>query len=226
MKSLFITSTDTEVGKTFSTCAIAAYWQTYHPQDKLGIMKPLQCGVGDRELYQRLFQLDQSPEELNPVYFEAPLAPPLAAALAGEVVDLAKVWRVFQGLQQRCDRVLVEGLGGLGTPVTEELTVADLLREWRLPAVLVVPVQLGAIGQAVASAGFARAAGVDLRGIIFNCPRPVTAIEQEQWAPAKMVQNLTRVPVLGYLPHLAAPPALTNLAAAAKDLAWELWPWS
>ncbi len=81
MKSLLITSTDTEVGKTFSTCALAAYYQSHFPQRRLGIMKPIQCGVGDREQYTQLFQLDQSPVELNPLYFEAPLAPPLAAAL-------------------------------------------------------------------------------------------------------------------------------------------------
>jgi dethiobiotin synthetase len=222
MQSLLITSTDTEVGKTLSTCALAAYYQSHFARRKLGIMKPIQCGIGDRELYQKLFQLDQSPAELNPLYFEAPIAPPLAAALAGQRVDLALVWKNLQALQQRCDLVLVEGLGGLGTPVTDELTLADLAREWRLPTLLVVPVKLGAIGQAVAYCGFARQAGVDLRGIILNCQQPVTAEDIVRLAPADLIVNLTRIPVLGYLPYLPGTPSLSELAQAAQRLEWEL----
>ncbi len=105
-------------------------------------------------------------------------------------------------LQQRCDFVLVEGLGGLGTPVTDELTVADIAREWRLPTVLVVPVKLGAIGQAVAYCAFARQANVYLRGIILNCCQPTTAADIAQLAPADLIVSLTRIPVLGYLPYL------------------------
>jgi dethiobiotin synthetase len=222
MKSLLITSTDTEVGKTFSTCTLAAYFQAHFSRRKLGIIKPLQCGVGDRELYQNLFQLDQSPAELNPIYFEAPLAPPLAAALANQTIDLATAWQNLQNLQQRCDWVLVEGLGSLGTPVTAELTWADLAREWRLPTVLVVPVKLGAIGQAVAFAALARQAGVDLRGIILNCCQPVTTEEIAQWAPVDLIINLTRIPVLGCLPYLAGEHSLSELAITAQCLEWEI----
>ncbi|MFM6307510.1 MAG: ATP-dependent dethiobiotin synthetase BioD, partial [Dolichospermum sp.] len=80
MKTLLITGTDTEAGKTVVTTALAAYWQKYYPQRSLGIMKPIQSGIGDRELYQTLFSLEQSPEEITPLYFQAPLAPPIAAA--------------------------------------------------------------------------------------------------------------------------------------------------
>jgi dethiobiotin synthetase len=222
MKSLLITSTDTEVGKTFSTCTLAAYFQAHFSRRKLGIIKPLQCGVGDRELYQNLFQLDQSPDELNPIYFEAPLAPPIAAALANQTIDLAIAWKNLQNLQQRCDWVLVEGLGSLGTPVTDELTWADLAREWRLPTVLVVPVKLGAIGQAVAFAALARQANVDLRGIILNCCQPVTTDEIAQWAPMDLIIDLTRIPVLGCLPYLAGDRSLSELAIAAQCLEWEI----
>jgi dethiobiotin synthetase len=222
MKSLLVTSTDTEVGKTFSTCALGAYFQTHFSRRRLGIMKPIQCGEGDRELYQQLFQLEQSLDELNPLYFEAPIAPPLAAALGQQSIDLAKVWSHLQGLQQRCDWLLVEGAGSLGTPVTAELTWADLAREWRLPVVLVVPVKLGAIGQAVAFAALAKQANVDLRGIILNCVRPTTTDEIAQLAPTDLMVSLTHIPVLGCLPYLANQRSLVDLAIAAQGLEWEI----
>jgi dethiobiotin synthetase len=220
MSSLLVTSTDTEVGKTVTTCVLATYWQTHFPQKRLGIMKPIQCGSGDRELYQKIFQLDQSLEELNPLYFEAPLAPPLAAAQAGESIDLAKVWHHLQQLQQRCDQVLIEGLGGLGTPVTAELTLADLAREWRLPTVLVVPVKLGAIGQAVANVALAQQAKVNLRGLILNCIQPTTEQEIANWAPADLIMSLTRQPIWGCLPYLSNTLAIQDLATAGENLTW------
>jgi dethiobiotin synthetase len=230
MPSLLITSTDTEMGKTFTTCALAAYYQTHFPSKKLGIMKLIQCGsgdssagtYGDRELYANLFELDQSPSELNPLYFDAPLAPPLAAARVGQSIDLATAWQNLQNLQQRCDLVLIEGLGGLGSPVTAELTLADIAHEWRLPALLVVPVKLGSIGQAVANVALAAQAKVDLRGIILNCAQSVTDQDIADFAPADLIVNLTRQPVLGCLPYLEAAHSLENLATAAASLEWEM----
>ncbi len=220
MPSLLIASTDTEVGKTVCTVALATYYQTYFPQQKLGVMKPIQCGVGDKEIYTQLLSLEQSATELNPVYFDAPLAPPIAAA--GQPIDLAKVWQQLQNLQQRCDLVLVEALGGLGTPMTRELTVADIAREWRLPTVLVVPVRLGSIGQAVANVALARQANVNLKGIILNCAQPTTVAEIENLTPADLIMNLTRVPVIGCIPYLPTWPAADSLAMAAQDLEWSL----
>ncbi len=222
MPFLLIASTDTEVGKTFTTCALAAYYQTYFPHKKLGIMKLIQCGIGDRELYANLFALDQSPSELNPLYFDAPLAPPIAAERTGQSIDLTTAWQSLQSLQQRCDLVLIEGLGGLGTPVTAELTLADIAHEWRLPIVLVVPVKLGSIGQAVANTALAKQAGVDLRGLILNCTTSMTDQDIADFTPTDLLVNLTRKPVLGCLPYLAAAHSIKNLAQAATNLEWEL----
>ncbi|HEY9811463.1 MAG TPA: dethiobiotin synthase [Halomicronema sp.] len=201
-KTLLITGTDTNAGKTVLTSALAAYGQKYYPHQKLGIMKPLQSGEGDRELFLRLFELPQTADELNPLYFNAPLAPPLAADLENRRVELEKVWPVLVGLQKRCDLLLIEALGGLGSPVTHELTVADLARDWGLSAVLVVPVRLGAISQAVANVALARYSGMRLRGIVLNCSEPRTQEEIEKWAPIDMIEQFTGVPVLGCLPFL------------------------
>jgi dethiobiotin synthetase len=215
---LLIAGTNTDAGKTVLTCAIAAYYQTYYPQKQLGIFKPIQTGIGDRELYQTLFKLNQTSEEITPLQFETPVAPPVAADREGRKIDLGLVWRAFEKLQQNRDLVLVEGLGGLGSPITHELTVADLARDWRLPVVLVVPVALGAIAQVVANVALARQCGVQLQGIVLNCVEPRNEEEIANWTPINLIESLTNVPILGILPYLSDAKDLVKLAQVASDL--------
>lgn len=221
LNALLVVGTDTEVGKTVLTSALAAYWHTYRDPVALGILKPLQAGPGDRELYQRLFLPEQNLTTINPQYFDAPLAPPLAAAQESATVDLGAMWQALLALCQHHEWVLVEGLGGLGSPVTAEMTVADLAAAWHLPTVLVVPVKLGAIAQAVANVALARQTGLDLRGLVLNCPQPRTAEAVAQWAPITLIERLTKVPVLGCLPYLENSEDLEALAQAAADLILE-----
>lgn len=215
---LLISGTNTDAGKTVLTCAIAAYYQTYYPQKRLGIFKPIQTGIGDCELYQTLFKLNQTPEEITPLQFETPVAPPVAADREGRKIDLGLVWRAFEKLQQSRDLVLVEGLGGLGSPITHELTVADLARDWRLPVVLVVPVALGAIAQVVANVALARQCGVKLQGIVLNCVEPRNEEEIANWTPINLIESLTNVPILGILPYLSDAKDIAKLAKVAGDL--------
>lgn len=215
---LLITGTDTEAGKTVLTCALAAYWQTYRAHESLGILKPIQTGIGDRELYQELFDLKQTLEEITPLHFQLPLAPPVAAEREGRLVDLKLVWQAFNTLQQQRQVVLVEALGGLGSPVTHELTVADLARDWQLPTVLVVPVKLGAIAQAVANVALARQSKVHLKGIVLNCVNPCSDQEIADWTPIELIESLTHIPVLGIIPHLVNPTDPLKLAQVASNL--------
>lgn len=218
MNVLLITGTDTEVGKTVLTTALAAYWQKYQLSRTFGMMKLIQAGVGDRELYSQLFSLNQSSEEITPLYFEAPLAPPVAAAKEGRTVDLGIVWKALENLRSTREWVIVEALGGLGSPVTDELTVADLAATWRLPTVLVVPVRLGAIASCVANVALARLTGVNLKGIVLNCTQPRSQAEIADWAPIDLIQSLTNTPVLGCLPYLENPTDVDKLALVASDL--------
>ncbi|MEO0459135.1 MAG: dethiobiotin synthase, partial [Cyanobacteria bacterium P01_A01_bin.114] len=152
---------------------------------------------------------------------EAPLAPPIAAALQNATIDLGLAWQALQRLQAERDWVLVEGLGGLGSPVTDEMTVADLAASWRLPVVLVVPVRLGAIANAVANVALARQTGLQLQGIVLNCTTPATAVDLAQLAPTPLIERLTQVPILGVLPHLEPPENLEQLTTAARQLTLE-----
>ncbi|MEL6580446.1 MAG: dethiobiotin synthase [Cyanobacteria bacterium J06621_12] len=207
MTALLIAGTDTNIGKTFVTVALAAYWQKYRlgrgheEKNQLSIFKLMQTGVGDVELYQRLFADRVGIEVVPPLRFKAPLAPPVAAAKEGKKIDLGSVWQEFKAAERKSQLVLLESLGGLGSPVTEELTVADLAADWRLPTVLVVPVRLGAIAHTVANVALARSLNIDLRGIILNCIQLEAVGRTEDLTPINLLQSLTQVPVIGTLPY-------------------------
>ncbi|RZM75008.1 dethiobiotin synthase [Leptolyngbya iicbica] len=218
---LLITGSDTDVGKTIVTTAIAAYWLKHFGANSLGLMKPVQSGIGDFETYTRLFDLQQSAESLTPQRFAAPLAPPLAAAQEGKSIDLTVVWQHLSQLLAERQFVLVEALGGLGSPVTDEWTIADLAAAWHLPIVLVIPVKLGAIAQAVANTALARQYQLSVRGIILNCTAPLTKAEQQNWAPIDLIERLTQLPVLGTMPYLAQTDDIPALVQAASDLKLE-----
>ena len=217
---LLITSTDTDAGKTILTAALAAYGLKYHSRQNWSIIKPIQCGVGDREFYRQVFA--RLSTDINPIYLEAPLAPPIAAAKAGVEIDLGVAWQALERMRRQHEFILVEAIGGLGTPITAELVVADLARDWRLPTVLVVPVKLGSIAAAVANVALAKQSNVNLRGIVLNCPHPLSESEIADLAPAELIQSLTSTPVLGCIPYLPDLRDLDRLATAAANLELEI----
>ncbi|MEA5420956.1 dethiobiotin synthase [Spirulina sp. CCNP1310] len=220
MPPLIITGTNTDVGKTVLTTALVAYWHRYRDPQTLGLMKLMQSGPGDGEHYRELFTLPQAPETLVPLQFSAPIAPPLAAVQEGKTVDLAVVWQAYQQLAQDYPMVLIEGVGGLGSPVTLELTVGDVAAMWGWETVLVVPVQLGAIAQTVANIALARSLKLPVRGLVLSCVQPVTPQQLADWTPVDLLESLTQTPVLGTLPYLdhADRRNLATLAQVAAQL--------
>lgn len=218
MKTLLITGTDTDVGKTVFTTSLAAYWQTYYQQKSLGLMKLMQTGLGDKEKYRQLFGNNSQMEIVTPLSFATPVAPPIAAAKEGKNIPLEKVWQALFSLQQEKDLVLLEALGGLGSPVTHELIVADLAAQWRLDTVLVVPVKLGAIASIMANVALARLYKINLVGIVLSCVQSVTEEEITHWTPIDLIESLSYVPVLGILPHIHDLDDLSKLTAVAANL--------
>lgn len=199
------------------TAALAAYWQRHCAPHRLGLISPIQCG-NNRELYTQWIDLDQTPDEINPLYFQTPLVPPIAAEREGRRVELEKVWQTFEQLRHQRDFVLIEAWGGLGSPMTRETTTADLAWDWRLPVVLVVPVTPGAIAQAVTNVALANQSRVHLKGIVLNCVHPCHKHEFDNWLNIDLIQTLTNKPVLGCIPHLKDLTDVSKLAQVASSL--------
>ncbi len=228
MASVLISGTDTDVGKTWVSVSLAAYWQQYRYhyspknndlKNQLAIFKLIQTGIGDYELYDRLFAEEAAIKVATPLCFTTPIAPPLAAAKENKIIDLGKIWQALQTLTAQ-NFVLIEAIGGLGSPVTSELTVADLAAEWRLPTVLVVPVKLGAIAHAVANVALARSLNVDLKGIILSCTNSESASRLEDLTPVDLIESLTQTPILGILPYISELTDLNKLAKVSSS--WDL----
>lgn len=224
MTALLIAGTDTDVGKTFVTVALAAYWQQYRlnrnqDSQNLSIFKLIQTGTGDVELYNRIFSETKEIKVISPLRFSAPVAPPVAAAKEGKIIELGKIWQEFKS-QQKSDLVLLESLGGLGSPVTNELIVGNIAADWRLPTLLVVPVKLGAIANAVANVALARSLNIDLKGIVLNCSQLEVPQRIEDLTPIDLIQSLTQIPIIGILPYISD---LTNTEKIARIVAnWDL----
>jgi dethiobiotin synthetase len=208
------------VGKTILTASLAAYWLTYsdRPREELGIYKPLQSGLGDREYYAQVLPLSQSLSEITPLYFETPIAPAIAAVKEDKPIDLGLIWRQFQHLTSQKKCLLVEAMGGLGSPITDEYIVADLARDWALATILVVPVRLGAISQAIANVALAREQKVKIKGIVLSCSQPMSDQDISELAPPEMISRLTCLPVMGILPHIDNLEDISQLAKAASAL--------
>ena len=149
---LFITGTDTEVGKTYITAQIAA--ALLATGKKVGVYKPAASGCdlvdGKRVPADALAIWEAAGQpgslaDVCPQCFEAPLAPPLAAELAGLEIDDALLRSGIRCWQENSDVVLVEGSGGLLSPISNDSFVADLALDFGCPLLVVVPSLLGAV---------------------------------------------------------------------------------
>ncbi|MFP6573525.1 MAG: dethiobiotin synthase [Pirellulaceae bacterium] len=179
---LFIVGTDTGVGKTYVTAQIAR--QLQQAGKRVGVYKPVASGCLQEKGQFRspdaecLWQAAGKPADLQavcPQQFHAPLAPPEAARAEGRAVD-EKLLRTGLEHWLKCsDIVLVEGVGGLMSPLTEEEFVADLAYDFGFPVVVVVPNQLGVINQTLQTliAAVTFRDGIPVAGIILNnCQSP------------------------------------------------------
>ncbi|MEM7770814.1 MAG: dethiobiotin synthase [Cyanobacteria bacterium P01_E01_bin.6] len=217
-KTVLITGTASGVGKTVVMLAIASYYQTFYSDRSLALYKPICRGIEDPQQYQRVLNLQTSPDDMYSVSFDGLGEPPIAAAHYGMSIDLATIWKRYQVLAASHNVVLIEACGGLGTPVTMETTVADLAWDWRLSTILVVPVQPGAIGQAIAHVALAKQSRVHLKGIVLTCPTPLSDSDASKLANPDLLQTLTQIPVFGCIPHLQDVGDRSKLAHAASNL--------
>ncbi len=178
---LFITGTDTGVGKTHVAAMIARWLKA--AGHRVGVYKPAASGcqldgeqlVSDDAL--AIWQAAGRPGELKhvgPQRFQAPLAPHLAAQAEGKPLDPQRLRTGLDYWRDRSDVILVEGVGGLMSPVSDEDFVADLAYDFGFPLLVVVPNRLGMINQALQTliAASAFRDGLTIAGMVLNHPDP------------------------------------------------------
>ncbi|BDI29526.1 ATP-dependent dethiobiotin synthetase BioD [Capsulimonas corticalis] len=203
--SIFITGTDTGVGKTIVTAALARALRDLGRD--IGVMKPIQTGVartsegwepGDAEYLAAVSSTGDPMDLICPVRLEAPLAPSVAAELAGTAVDLDRVLASYRKLRTRHAGVLIEGAGGITVPIQKDYGMADLARAMDLPLLIVARPALGTINHTALTAHYAQAVGLTVLGIVI-AGMPAEPGLAERTSPAA-IEQLTGLPVLGCMP--------------------------
>jgi dethiobiotin synthetase len=221
-RAFFITGTDTEVGKTFSTCALL------HAARARGLtalgMKPVAAGVQlvggrwineDAEALRAAGSFEPTPGLLNPYCLKTPVAPHIAAAEEGVELRPAPILAALAELRKQADIVFVEGVGGFRVPFGPAYDSADLARDLGLPVILVVGMRLGCISHALLTAEAVAARGLTLAGWIANQVDPAM-LRFEQNVDA--LTTRLPAPLLGVLPHQPGGKPDPAATAGALDL--------
>jgi len=208
---LFITGTDTGVGKTIVTAAIATAFKVCGIN--AGIMKPLAtgregtgAGLSDPEWLMSVTGVQDSPDLIAPYRFSTPAAPLVAAAQAGRSIDPTRILDAFQALLPKHDCVVVEGIGGVLVPITPGVFVADLIKQMNVPALVVARAGLGSINHTLLTLECLRNRGVPILGLIFNSPtRPAADAGLSETVPT--ILRLSSVRSFGELPYCEGLPS-------------------
>ena len=169
--NLFLTGTDTNVGKSYVASLIVRAWRA---AGRNGVgLKPICCGGReDAELLHAAAEGAISLNEINPVWLRTPAAPFTASLIENRAIDLDLVRESFARARQAYDSVIVEGVGGWLVPITRDFSVADLAAEFGLPVAIVVANKLGALNHALLTVESVRAHGLECAGLILNHTTP------------------------------------------------------
>lgn len=199
MADYFITGTDTEIGKTYVTCALLRDLRT-RGLNPMGY-KPLACGdrSDPRAMRDALGDSSLSLELINPIYLRTPAAPYIAAEMEQRPLSIPEITEGYHRLAKQYSPVLVEGAGGWEAPLAPGLTMADLAQALGLPVILVVGNKLGAVNHAVMTVQGIRARGLECHSIVLNHLG-------EEWDAAsvsnrRLIEEFTGVPVQAELIH-------------------------
>lgn len=197
-QGFFITGTDTEIGKTYVTCALLRDLRR-RGMTAVGY-KPMACGDrGDARAMQQATDAALPIELINPIYLKAATAPYVAAMLESRTITLEELLAGYKVVCAVGDPVLVEGAGGWEVPIAPGFSMSDFAVALGLPVILVVGNKLGAVNHAVMSVQSIRARGLELRGIVLNH-------SGESWDTAavtnrRLIEEFTGLPVSAELIH-------------------------
>lgn len=218
-KGIFVTGTDTGVGKTIVTAVLARLLRMRGV--KVGVMKPVTSGcsevdgnlVSDDALLACRAAGIPCSGDVTPYLLREPLAPAEAAKIDGVRIEFARIRESFDRLATLYDFMLVEGAGGLMVPLVGGFLMADLARELDLPLLVVARPNLGTINHTVLTCFAAQQMGLPVSGVIINnFPEEPDLAEQ---SASHHIGSLCGASVLGVWPHQKAP----DQVAAVERLA-------
>jgi dethiobiotin synthetase len=203
---LFITGTDTGVGKTFIACGLAAVLR--EAGYRVGVMKPAETGCVEKD--GKLFpedavKLKQASgcdvplEKICPLQLREPLAPSVAAEREGVRINIDRLMETYHEISSAHDVTLVEGAGGLMVPLLPSYTYADFALVLKLQTLVVAPNRLGVINHLLLTLEHASCKGLRVLGYVLNEVQSGSSLAVDTNRAA--LSGLTSVPCLGEIPY-------------------------
>jgi len=200
-KTIFITGTDTDVGKTLITACIAA--SLIRKGKKVAVYKPVQCGdllkgkikSPDLALVRNISGISESCL-FNDYSFKFASSPHLAAELENKKVDADIIKKHYKEISKKFDYILMEGAGGLIVPLTRRYTVLDLIKDLSVSALVVSRAGLGTINHTSLTINALKSKNIKIIGIIMNYFKGGKIEEDNK----KIIYQINNVPVIGILP--------------------------
>jgi len=206
-RGLFITGTDTGVGKTLVSVGLITLLKEMGMH--VGVMKPVESGCqrengelipADATLLKNAADSQDDLDIINPYALELPLAPALAADAEGIEIRLEVIQRAFQTLTSSHDIVIVEGAGGFLVPLFGDYFMADLAKEWDLPILVVTEAKLGIINHTLLTLAHAREREIPVLGIVMNHTSDQQGLAES--LNAKALKRWAKAPFLGSIPFM------------------------
>jgi dethiobiotin synthetase len=205
LKSIFITGTDTDVGKTYITAGLAVSVRKMGID--VGIMKPFAAGIAqkkgfkseDVEILSTAAQVNDPENLVNPQFFPIPASPYTAWKNLKIKPKIPAILSSFKKLSKFHEMILVEGMGGVMTPILKDYYVANLIKEMKVPAVLVTRNKIGTINHTIMTAMMCEKYKIPIKGIIIN------DFDSDGYKIRELtrdLKNLLGVPILGSIPFI------------------------
>lgn len=229
ISGLFVTGTDTGVGKTVVAGAIADWLR--RRGNRVAVLKPVATGCvrrreglvsEDAEFLAVCANARHPLDLICPQRYLEPLAPAVAAERAKQPLDWEAVQRSIDLMSRGSDVMIVEGVGGLMVPLDAKHTVRDLARWLKLPTVVVARPGLGTINHTILTIDALRSAGVAVAGVVVNCYPAENAGIAEEGNP-RAIEKWGRVPVLAIVPAEKIQTAVLppGIISAIETVDWE-----
>ncbi len=208
IKGLFITGTDTEIGKTFITSLLTIGLRSR----KVNVCPVKPIGAGgvliddkivseDALIYQRLTHVDEPVSKLNPLCLKRPASPHYAAELESRPISIHKTITAVEELGHKYEYVIVEGIGGWLVPIRYDYSVADFAKDLDLPVVIVSANRLGTLNHTLLTIESIRVHGLEPAGVIVTNPSQgaETDLRENNITTMEWIGN---VKILGNVPYI------------------------
>jgi dethiobiotin synthetase len=204
LKSLFIAGTDTDVGKTYIAAGLAVAFRKMGID--VGVMKPFAAGRAEKKGYKSedIVILSRAakacdPEKLvNPQFFKISASPYTAWKTLKTKPKISTILSSFKKLTKLHDMILVEGMGGIMTPILKNYYITNLIKEMKIPAVIITRSKIGTVNHTIMTCKMCEKYKIPVKGIIinnFDDGYPIPELKRD-------LQNLTGIKVLGSIPFI------------------------